>query len=147
VVAVAGDGALRMTGLELLTGAVYGAAPLVCVLRDGKLGQIAQFQKIPLNRETCSVLPDYDLEHLAAATGCRYFRILVDAELDSVLPAALQLARQGKVAVVEVLVDYSHKTYFTKGVVRTNFWRLPWGDRLRMLARAFGRRLVPGPRF
>jgi hypothetical protein len=33
------------------------------------------------------------------------------------------------------------KTYFTKGVVKTNFWRLPWGDRLRMLGRALARRV------
>ena len=31
--------------------------------------------------------------------------------------------------LVEVAIDYSHKTYFTKGVVKTNFWRLPWRDR------------------
>jgi len=139
VVALAGDGALLMTGLELLTAATYRAAPLVCVLRDGKLGQIAQFQKIPLNRETCSVLPDYSVEALAEMTGCRYFRILVDAELDSVLPVALEVARGGVPAVVEVAVDYSRKTFFTKGVVKTNFWRLPWGDRLRMLGRAMAR--------
>ena len=34
VVALAGDGALLMTGLELMTAASYGVAPVVCVLRD-----------------------------------------------------------------------------------------------------------------
>jgi acetolactate synthase-1/2/3 large subunit len=43
--------------------------------------------------------------------------------------------------VVEVVIDYSKKTYFTKGVVKTNFWRLPWGDRLSMIVRALGRRI------
>jgi acetolactate synthase-1/2/3 large subunit len=142
VVALAGDGALLMTGLELLTAATYGAAPVVIVLRDGKLGQIAQFQKLPLNRETCSVLPDYDCSALAAAVGSRYFRVVVDHELDGVLEAAFDSARHEVPAVVEVAIDYSRKTYFTKGVVMTNFWRLPWGDRLRMLGRALGRRVV-----
>lgn len=141
VIALAGDGALLMTGLELLTAATYRAAPLVCVLRDGKLGQIAQFQKIPLNRETCSVLPDYDLEAFARMVGSRYFRIVADDELDSVLPNALQFAREGVPAVVEVAIDYTQKTWFTRGVVATNFWRLPWGDRVRMLGRAVGRRI------
>jgi acetolactate synthase-1/2/3 large subunit len=142
VVALAGDGAFLMTSLELLTAATYRAAPLVCVLRDGKLGQIAQFQKIPLARETCTVLPDYRVEDIARATGCRYFRILRDHELEGVLTAALELVRAGVPAVVEVAIDYSRKTYFTKGVVKTNFWRLPWSERLRMLRRALGRRLL-----
>jgi thiamine pyrophosphate-dependent acetolactate synthase large subunit-like protein len=114
----------------------------VCVLRDGKLAQIAQFQKIPLNRETCSVLPDYDLAAMARTVGCPFYRIVRDHELDSVLPAALEVVRGGTPAVVEVVIDYSAMTYFTTGVVKTNFWRLPWGDRLRMLGRAIGRRIV-----
>ncbi len=141
VVALPGDGALLMTGLELLTAASYRAAPLVMVLRDGKLSQIAQFQKIPFNREPCSSLPGYSVEGLAATVGAQFFRIQRDHELDSVIPAALELTRSGRPVLVEVLIDYSKKTYFTKGVVRTNFWRLPWGDRLRMVLRALARRM------
>ena len=43
--------------------------------------------------------------------------------------------------MVEVAIDYSEKTYFTKGVVRTAFGRLPWSDRLRFASRALGRRV------
>lgn len=141
VVALPGDGALLMTGIELLTAANYRAAPLVVVLRDGKLSQIAQFQKIPFNREPCSSLPDYSIEGLAATVGARYFKIIRNHELDSVIPAALDIVREGRPALVEVAIDYSRKTYFTKGVVKTNFWRLPWGDRLRMVVRALARRI------
>jgi len=141
VVALPGDGALLMTGMELLTAANYRAAPLVVVLRDGKLSQIAQFQKIPFNREPCSSLPDYSVEGLAQTVGARYFRIIRNHELDSVIPAALDVVRSGRPALVEVAIDYSRKTYFTKGVVKTNFWRLPWGDRLRMVVRALSRRI------
>ena len=142
VVALPGDGAFLMTGLELITASAYHAAPMVCVLRDGKLSQIAQFQKMQVNRETSSVLPDYDLEGFARTTGCRYFRILRDSELDSVLPAALELTRAGTPALIEVAIDYSNKTYFTKGVVKNVFSRLPWGDRVANILRAVGRRLV-----
>ncbi|MCD4749151.1 MAG: thiamine pyrophosphate-binding protein [Thermoanaerobaculales bacterium] len=142
VVALPGDGAFLMTGLELLTAAAYRCAPLVCVLRDFKLGQIAQFQKIPLNRETCSVLPDYSVSDLANSVGARTFRVVHESELDTVLPAALEVVRNRTPAVVEVVLDTSRKTYFAKGVVKTNFFRLPWGDRLRMLARALGRRII-----
>jgi acetolactate synthase I/II/III large subunit len=41
--------------------------------------------------------------------------------------------------IVDVAIDYSRKTYFTRGVVKTNFWRLPWNERLRMLGRAASR--------
>jgi acetolactate synthase-1/2/3 large subunit len=142
VVALPGDGAFLMTGLELITAAAYQAAPLVCVLRDGKLSQIAQFQKMQVNRETSSVLPDYDLEGFARTTGCRYFRILRDSELDAVLPTALELTRAGTPVLIEVKIDYSEKTYFTKGVVKNVFSRLPWGDRVANILRAVGRRLV-----
>ncbi len=141
VVALPGDGAFLMTAMELLTGGSYRATPLVCILRDGKLGQIAQFQRIPLNRETCSVLPDYSVAGIAEAVGASFFRVVSVAELDTVLPAALDLTRQGRLAIVEVMLDTSHKTFFTKGVVKTNFWRLSWGDRLRMIVRALVRRL------
>jgi len=40
---------------------------------------------------------------------------------------------------VEVAIDYSRKTYFTNGVVKVNFVRLPWPDRLRMVVRALAR--------
>lgn len=141
VVALPGDGALLMTGLELLNAASSGAAPLVCVLRDGKLSQIAQFQKIPFNRETCSALPDYSIEGLALTVGVEYLRIIRDHELDSVIRGALEVTRSGRPVLVEVDIDYSRKTYFTRGVVKTNFWRLPWRDRWRMVARALARRL------
>lgn len=143
VVALPGDGALLMTGLELLTAATYGAAPLVVVLRDGKLGQIAQFQQVPYNRTPCATLPDYSVEGLAMATGCRYFRVVAEVELEPVLRHALEVVRARTPVVVEVLLDGAHRTYFTRGVIATNFWRLPWGDRLRMLGRAMARRLVP----
>jgi acetolactate synthase-1/2/3 large subunit len=141
VVTLAGDGAFLMTGLEALTASVYGAAPLICVLRDGKHGLIAEFQKVPLNRQTCSILPDYSVQAIAEAVGCRYFRVIRDSELESVIPAALDLVRSKTPVMVEVAIDYSEKTYFSRGVVATNFWRYSWSERLRMLSRALLRRL------
>jgi acetolactate synthase-1/2/3 large subunit len=141
VVALPGDGALLMTGLELITAAARRAAPLVCVLRDGKLAQIAQFQKMSVNRETASVLSPYDVGGIAHATGCRYFRLLRDSELDTVLAPALTSTRRGVPALVEVAIDYSRKTYFTEGVVKNVFSRLPAGDRVANVLRAVKRRL------
>lgn len=141
VVALAGDGALLMTGLELLTAASYGAAPVVCVLRDGELAQIAQFQRTALGRASNSVLADYAVEGLATAVGAAYFACPRDAAVEPVLASAVATARSGRPALVEVAIDYTIKTYFTKGVVATNFWRMPWIERWRLVTRAVGRHL------
>jgi acetolactate synthase-1/2/3 large subunit len=140
-IALPGDGALLMTGLELLTAATYKAAPAVFVLRDRELAQIVQLQRTTFNRDTCSVLGDYHLDKLAAAVNAHFASVRTDDELDHVVPTALSQARNGQPVVVEVAIDYSQKTYFTKSVIETNFWRLPWPERLRMAARAAERRL------
>jgi acetolactate synthase-1/2/3 large subunit len=142
VIALAGDGALLMTGLEMLTASRYRVSPVILVLRDGELGQIVQFQRTSLNRDTCGVLSPYSVEALARACEAEYLRLARDADVAGTLPHAVEMARTGRPVLVEAAIDYSRKTYFTRGVVATNFWRLPLGDRVRLLARAVGRRLA-----
>jgi acetolactate synthase-1/2/3 large subunit len=141
VIALAGDGALLMTGLEALTASAYGVAPVICVLRDGELAQIAQFQRTALGSAMNSVLPAYSVRGLADAVQAQYLACPNDASAERVLRDALDTARSGRVVFVDVAIDYSTKTFFTKGIVRTTFTRLPWRDRLAMLGRAISRRL------
>jgi acetolactate synthase-1/2/3 large subunit len=142
VVALAGDGAFLMTGLELLTAAHLGAAVAVFVLRDRELAQIAQFQGVALNRKTLSVLPDFDVAPLAAALGVECLRLERDAEIPAVLQRVAEVTGAGRPVVVDTAIDYAEKTYFTRGVVRTTFGRLPWAERLRYVARAIARRVT-----
>jgi acetolactate synthase-1/2/3 large subunit len=142
VVGLAGDGALLMTGLELLTARQQGAAVLIAVLRDRELGQIASFQRTLTADAPCSVLPDYDLAALAAVSGTACRAVDTDADLDGALDWALAEIGAGRCAVLDVAIDYSRKTFFTRGVVKANFGRLPWRDRLRLVGRAVVRRLV-----
>ncbi|MFN0177805.1 MAG: thiamine pyrophosphate-binding protein [Gemmatimonadales bacterium] len=142
VVALPGDGAFLMTGLELLTAANQGAAIAVFVLRDRELAQIAQFQATAFGRKTASVLPDYDVAGLAEAVGIEWVRLDRDAELDEVVRYASEVTGQGRPIVVDTAIDYSRPSYFTRGVVKTNLGRLPLKDRLRFIARAIGRRLT-----
>ena len=141
VVALPGDGALLMTGLELVTAVSYGLGVVVCVLRDGELAQIAQFQRTALGEEQNSVLPPFKVDALAAAVGAEYVACRQNAHVAGALDRAFEVARGGRPVVVEVAIDYSRKTFFTKGVVATTFWRLPWSDRLRLLGRAVSRNL------
>jgi acetolactate synthase-1/2/3 large subunit len=142
VMALAGDGALLMTGLELLTAAHLQLPVMVLVLRDRELAQIAQFQQTALARKVCSELPDYDLAALCRAVGVEHLSLCLNADVETVLRQACAVTDAGRPVVVEVAIDYSQKTYFTSGVVRTNLGRLPWPDRLRFVARALGRRLA-----
>ncbi len=143
VVALAGDGALLMTGLELLTASHLSLPVTVLVLRDRELAQIAQFQQTAFARKTATEIPDYDLAALSQAVNVRYLTLSRNNEVMDILGQARALNEHGRPVVVEVEIDYSNKTYFTRGVVRTTLGRLPWPDRLRFVARALGRRL-PG---
>jgi len=141
VAALAGDGAFLMTGLELLTAGQLQLPVMVLVLRDRELAQIAQFQQTALGRKSCSELPDYDLTAFSRAVGAEYLLLAHNADIETVLRKARTLAEGKRPVVVEVAIDYSRKTYFTNGVVRTNLGRLPWRDRLRMVSRALWRSL------
>ena len=141
VVALPGDGALLMTGLEMMTATAYGLGVVCCVLRDGELAQIAQFQRTALGGAENSVLPEFRVESLAAAVGAAVRWCTRDEHLNGVLEDAFAVAESGRPVVVEIGIDYSQKTFFTQGVVKTTFWRLPWVDRLRLLGRAVGRNM------
>ena len=142
VVALAGDGAFLMTGLELLTAANQHAPVAVLVLRDRELAQIAQFQATALNRKTASVLPDYDVLQLAAGVGVEALRLTGDADIAGVLTRVREILAAGRPVLVDVAIDYSEKTFFTAGVVKTNLLRFSWPERLRFIGRAVTRKLL-----
>lgn len=143
VVALAGDGAFLMTGLELLTAASQGVPIAVIVLRDRELAQIAQFQSTAFGRRMASVLPDYHVGSIAEALGVEWLRLDHDSEVEEVIAAAHATVSAGRPVLVDAAVDYSAKTWFTRGVVKTMLLRLSWPDRLRFIARALLRRWSP----
>ena len=142
VVALAGDGALLMTGLESLTAASQRIPVAIVVLRDKELAQIAQFQRVAFNRSVASVLPDYDLAGLAQGLGIECLQLRNDPEVDPILDRARAILAEGRPVMVDAAVDYGMKTYFTRGVVRTMLGRLPWVDRIRFVTRALARRVT-----
>ena len=142
VVALIGDGAFLMTGLEMLTAANRGLPIVFLVLRDRELAQIAQFQSTLYNRKQSSVLPDYDLGAIANGTGVDCLHIERDDDIDTVVGEVAERLADGGTVAVDVAIDYSRKTWFTRGVVKTNLGRLPWRDRLRMVSRALTRRVT-----
>ena len=142
VVGIVGDGAVRMTGLEMATAVAQKAGVVWFVFNDGELAQIAQAQKTPYNRKTCTVLPELDLEGLAHANRVGFRLMRDDGDIDRVIGDALVAARGGEPVLVDVRIDYSKRTRFTEGVIRTNLKRFGIADQARLIGRALWRRVT-----
>lgn len=142
VFAVVGDGAFFMTCMELATAAAKGLGVVICVFNDGELSQIAQAQQIPYNRKVCTVLAETRLQGIATATGAKYLPMMQSSDPSQVLAEAEKISQSGKPVIVDVHIDYSKQTYFTSGAVKTNVKRLPFDTKVRMIGRAFYRKLT-----
>jgi len=139
VVAIVGDGGFMMTGMELITATTNGIAPMVFVFHDGELGQISQFQAIPLNRKTCTKIGQLNVEGIAIATGVHFISMEHDGQIESGIDEAIRVSGEGGPVLVDVKIDYSKKTMLTKGVVKTNLSRFPLKEKARFIGRAIGR--------
>ncbi|GBF38849.1 thiamine pyrophosphate-binding protein [Leptospira johnsonii] len=142
VVGIVGDGAFLMTGLELLTATTNSVGVVICVFYDGELSQISQGQQIPYSRKTCTILGDLHLEGIAKGTGAAYLSLESNENIGSVLERAFLIAEEGRPVIVDIKIDYSKATRFTKGVVQANLGRFPLGEKFRFIGRALWRKLT-----
>jgi acetolactate synthase-1/2/3 large subunit len=142
VVGIVGDGAFRMTAMELATATALGLGIVVFVFNDGELAQIAQAQEIPYNRKTCTVLGPLDIAGVAQATGAVFLKLATDGEIDTVVGQALAKTLQGRPVLVDVAIDYSKHTRFTTGIVKTNLERFDLRTKARLVGRALWRRVT-----
>ena len=139
VLAIVGDGGFVMTGMELLTATTNKIAPIIFVFHDGELGQISQFQAIPLNRKTCTKIGQLNVEGVAIATGAHFISMENDSQIESRIDEAFAISKEGRPVIIDVKIDYSKKTMLTKGVVKTNLSRFPLKEKIRFISRAIGR--------
>ena len=143
VVGIVGDGAFLMTGMEMLTAQMYEQAIVYFIFHDGELGQISQFQKVPLNRTTATTIGNINIRGVADACGANYFFIGNDNEIDKVLKEAFETADKLKnPVVVDIAIDYSKKTNMTKGVIKTNLGRFSFQEKVRFISRALKRQIT-----
>jgi acetolactate synthase-1/2/3 large subunit len=142
VVGIVGDGAFLMTGLETVTAAREGLGIAWFVFNDGELSQIAQAQEMPYQRKTCTSVGSLNYQALAAATGCVFVAIDGDAPIGRGIDEALGHAAAGRPVIVDVRIDYSKPTQFTRGAVKTNVKRLDARNKLRIVGRALWRKLT-----
>lgn len=141
VVALPGDGAFLMTGLELLSSKALGKTPMVFLLNDGKLSQIEQFQKGSVVHTTLTQLPKYSLKGIADAIGVEYLKISSKQNFKADLQKAYEYWKQGKALLVDVPIDYSKSTAFTKGVIQANFKRFPTQEKFYLAGRLITRKM------
>lgn len=142
VVGIVGDGAFLMTGLELITASSQNLGVIIFVFYDGELSQISQGQQIPYGRKTCTVLGEMNLKGIATGTGAAYLHLTSNEEIVSVVQESIRISKTGQPVVIEVKVDYSKATRFTKGVVKTNLGRFPLGEKFRFIGRALLRKII-----
>ncbi len=142
VIGIIGDGAFLMTCMETLTASSLGLGGVYIVFNDGELSQISQAQEIPYNRKTCTVLQPMKIKSLADATGCEFISISDNAACKDGIKQALEFAAQNKPVIVDVRIDYSKRTRFTKGVVKTTLERFSMGNKARFIGRALIRKVT-----
>ena len=142
VIGIVGDGGFLMTGLESLTASTHELDVIYFVFHDGELGQISQFQKIPLKRKVATIIGQVNFKGIADAVGAEYFQIKNDGEIESVMDQVFKNGSRKQPVIVDVNIDYSKKTYMTKGVVKVNLARFSQSEKLRFLVRAAKRHIL-----
>lgn len=108
VIAVCGDGGIQMTVQELATAVVYELPIIICILNNGYLGNVRQWQEMFYDRRySCTCLrrrkdcpelcrkpsdacPEYtpDFVRLAESYGARGIRVLEQEEIEGAFFAA-----------------------------------------------------------
>ena len=109
---------------------------------DGELSQIAQAQEMPYQRKTCTTVGALDYRMLAAATGCEFVSIDNDDVIEAGIERAIALMAENRPVIVDVRIDYSKKTQFTVGAVKTNLKRFDTRNKLRIVGRALWRKFT-----
>jgi acetolactate synthase I/II/III large subunit len=142
VLAIIGDGAFQMTAMEVLTAASQQLGVVYFIFADGELSQISQAQQVPYNRKVCTVLPQLKLSAFAEAVGANYVEIANNQDIKTGIDTAFLMAERRRPVIVEVKIDYSKKTRFTEGAIKTNVARLDLPNKVRIVGRALKRKIT-----
>ena len=110
VVDISGDGGFQMTMQELATAVNYDVPVVVCILNNGYLGMVRQWQELFWNKRysfTCiDVQPDFKL--LAEAFGAVGMRV---TDKDQVEPALREAIACGRPAVIDFKTSPEENVY------------------------------------
>lgn len=82
------------------------------------------------------------MQGVAQAAGIRYLKLRNNSEIGVVIEKALQTAAGNQPVIVDVDINYSKRSRFTKGIVQTNLGRFPLGEKVRFIGRALKRKIT-----
>uniref|UniRef100_A0A0G4FHV8 Carrier domain-containing protein n=1 Tax=Chromera velia CCMP2878 TaxID=1169474 RepID=A0A0G4FHV8_9ALVE len=114
-VALVGDGAFLMTGFDVAAARKYALRVMVVVLRDRELGLMSALQRATGQDPFCTSCPEYCVEGIAKLGGVHYRHAATCEEFRSGVSWARQRLSRGEPVILEVAVDYSRHSFFTKG--------------------------------
>ena len=104
VMTITGDGGLQMVMQEIATSVAEDLPVVICLLNNGWLGMVRQWQKLFWDRRYSNTLlgADPDFVKIAQAFGARGMRVEKSGEIYDALKEALNC---GETCLVEIMVD------------------------------------------
>ena len=141
VAGIVGDGAFRMTCMEITTAVTLKLGCIWFVFNDGELTQIKHLQKALYRNAPCSQLPNIDLQHLALALKVDFLRIEKNSECITVINKAVKKAEANRPVIIDVAIDNSRASQFTRGLLDSQFKKLSVSEKSRAISRHLMRRI------
>ena len=104
VITITGDGGLQMVMQEIATSVAEDLPVVICLLNNGWLGMVRQWQKLFWDKRYSNTFlgADPDFVKIAEAFGAKGIRVEKSGEIYDALKEALNC---GKTCIVEIMVD------------------------------------------
>ncbi|WP_461481207.1 thiamine pyrophosphate-binding protein [Porticoccus sp.] len=139
-VGIVGDGTMMMSGMEAITASKYQLGVVYCLFNDGQLSQPGQQR--PYRRGAMTKLGEADWISFAHAVGCEYVAIEDNQEIDAGLDTALTLASRHQPVLLDVHIDYSRRSAFSEGLLKTRQKQFGRSPRAGWLARTLKEKIM-----
>lgn len=140
VVGIVGDGAMMMTGMEAITASKYHLGVIYCLFNDGQLSQPGQLR--PDRRGAMTKLGEADWISFAHAVGCEYVAIEDNQEIEVGLDTAITLATSNQPVLLDVHIDYSRRSAFAEGLLKTRQKQHGRTSRAKWLAQTIKEKII-----
>lgn len=129
VIGIVGDGAMAISGMEVLTALREKLGIVYCLFNNNE-------------RTAKNNLGHINWGTFAEALECGYFPIANNQDIDIVMRRAFETAAQGQPVIIEVAIDYSRKTHYARRIEKLQQASLPSRDKLGIVKRAIVRKIM-----
>ena len=129
VVGIVDDGAMIISGMEVITAVREQLGTVYCLFNNNE-------------RTANKSLGHINWGSFADALECGYFLIANNHDIDIIMRRALETAAHGQPVIVEISIDYSRKTHYTQLIEKAQQASLPSRDKLGRVKRAIVRKIM-----